>query len=296
MNAIAKWIRTHRLGAFFLLAFTISWTLNGLVIVLGVELSWIRWILSGFLSAAGPAIAAVIVVYVGDNDLREWARGIIDWRVHPKWYAAAIGIPAAIGLGSALLADLLGGPIDFETFSPAFTTLVIGVILGTFIGGGQEEIGWRGFAQPELQRRYSGLTTALIIGVAWGVWHLPLFFDPFAPHAQWPLVTQAAWFVGLLGFSILLSWIYNGTGGSILLAMVAHGSINALPGALVPLDVDLVVVDSVVDWSALVTVNVSSAALTWTFALVVVGAVGTGLLARRTALSDDGVAASAEAS
>ncbi|WP_418283052.1 hypothetical protein [Halorubrum sp. DTA98] len=67
-----------------------------------------------------------------------------------------------------------------------------------------------------------------------------------------------AWFVGLLGFSILLSWVYNGTGGSILLAMVMHGSINALPGALVPLDVDLVVVDSVVDWSALVTINVST--------------------------------------
>ena len=288
MNAVSNWIQSNRLIAFFLLAFGISWTLNGLVIVLGVEMGWARWIVSGFLSAAGPAIAAVIVVYVTDDEgLRAWASGIIDWRVHPKWYAAAIGIPAAIGLGSALLADLLGGPIDFEAFSPAVTTLLIGVILGTFIGGGQEEIGWRGFAQPELQRRYSGLTTAIIIGFAWGAWHLPLFFDPFAPHAQWPLVTQVAWFVGLLGFSILLSWVYNGTGGSILLAMVMHGSINALPGALVPLDVDLVVVDSVVDWSALVTVNVSNAALTWAFALVVVVVVGSSLLAERATSTVD---------
>jgi uncharacterized protein len=287
MNAISNWVRTNRIVAFFVLAFGISWTLNGSVIVFGVEMSWARWIVSGFFSAAGPAIAAVIVVHVSDDDLRVWVRGIVDWRVHPKWYAAAIGIPATIGLGSALLADLLGGPIDFEAFSPALTTLAIGVVLGTFIGGGQEEIGWRGFAQPELQRHYSGLTTALIIGVAWGAWHLPLFFDPFAPHAQWPFVTRAAWFVGLLGFSILLSWIYNGTGGSILLAMVMHGSINALPGALVPLDVDLVVVDSVVDWSALVTVNVSNAALTWAFALAVIGVAGTALLARRTALSAD---------
>lgn len=288
MNATTSWIRSNRIVAFFLLAFAISWTLNGLVIVLRVEMSWIRWIVSGFLSAAGPAIAAVIIVYVSDEDLRAWAREIIDWRVHPKWYAAAIGIPAAIGLGSALLADLLGGPIDFEAFSPAVTTLVIGVILGTFIGGGQEEIGWRGFAQPELQRRYSGLTTAIIIGFAWGLWHLPLFFDPFAPHAQWPLVTQAAWFVGVLGFSILLSWVYNGTGGSILLTMVMHGSINALPGVLVPLDVDLVVVDSVVDWSALVAVNISNAALTWAFALVVIVVVGTSLLAERNDVASGG--------
>jgi len=285
---IAVWIRTHRLTAFFLLAFAISWSLNGFVIVAGMEMSWVRWILSGFLSAAGPAIAAAIVIAVGEDDIRQWARGIVRWRVPPKWYAAAIGIPAAIALGSALLANVLGGPIDFDRFSPALPMLVIGVALGTFIGGGQEEIGWRGFAQPELQRRYGGVTTAVIIGVAWGAWHLPLFFDPFAPHAQWPLAVQFAWFVGLLGFSILLSWIYNATRGSILLAMVMHGSVNALPGALVPLDLDLIVVDSVLDWSALITVNISNAALTWVFALVVVATVGTGLLARRTAPADGG--------
>lgn len=71
MNAISKWIWTNRIVTFVLFAFAISWTLNGLVMVLGVELSWARWIVSGSLSAVGPAFAAVIAVHVSDEGLRE---------------------------------------------------------------------------------------------------------------------------------------------------------------------------------------------------------------------------------
>ncbi|MFP9190947.1 CPBP family intramembrane glutamic endopeptidase [Natrialbaceae archaeon A-CW1-1] len=277
---LTNWIRTHRLVSFFLLTYAISWSLNGIVIALQMEPSWTRWILSGFLSASGPAIAAVIVVHVSDDDLRAWARGIVDWRVHPKWYAAAIGIPATIALVAAAAAALLGGPIDFGTFSPNLLMLAFGILLGTFIGGGQEEIGWRGFAQPELQQRYGGLVAAIVIGILWGGWHLPLFFDPTAPHAQWPLASQLSYFVGIIGFSVLLAWVYNGSGGSILLVMIMHGSENAL-GALVPLDVDLVIVDGVPDWGLLVSLNVSHVVVTWVFALLVIVVVGTGLRATR---------------
>lgn len=278
---ISHWIRSHRLTSFFLLAFGISWSLNGFVILLGMEMSWIRWGLSGFLSAAGPAIAAVIVVHCSDQSLRTWAGGIVRWRVHPLWYAAAIGIPAAIALGSGIAAYLVGGPVDFATFSPALVGVAIGIVLGTFVGGGQEEIGWRGFAQPEMQERYGGFGTAVAIGLIWGAWHLPLFFDPLAPHAQWPLPSQVAYFVGIVGVSIVLAWIYNGTGGSILLAMVAHGSKNALGGVLIPLDEDRVIVDGVVDYVALVPVNVSDAVLTWLIAVVVLAIVGRELSSER---------------
>ena len=274
-------IRAHPLLAFFVLTFAISWTLNGTVIVLGMEMSWTRWLLSGFLSALGPAVAAVVVVHASDEDLREWARGIVTWRVHPKWYVAAIGIPAALAIGSGAVAAFLGGPIDFGAFSPPVLALAFGIVLGTFVGGGQEEIGWRGFAQPELQKRYGALVAAVVIGIIWGAWHLPLFVDPTAPHSQWPLASQAAYFVGITGFSVLLAWVYNGSGGSILLVMVMHGSENAL-GALVPLDAELVIVDGVPDWGALVSLTLSHVALTWVFALAVVAVVGTGLLAGRT--------------
>lgn len=274
------WIRRHRIGSFFVLAYAIAWSLDFGVLAFGMEPSWTRWILSGFLSALAPAVAAAVVIYASGGSLREWLGRVLRWRVHPKWYAAAIGIPAVLALGSAAVAEVVGSPVDFSRFAFDPVTLGVGIVLGTAVGGGQEELGWRGFAQPELQSRYGGLWAAVVVGVLWGGWHLPLFLDPTAPHAQWPLSSQVAYFVGIVAFSILLAWVYNGSGGSVLLAMLMHGTENAA-GALVPLDVELAVVAGVPDWAALAPLNVAHAVIAWLLALVVVAAVGTGLLARR---------------
>jgi membrane protease YdiL (CAAX protease family) len=274
------WIRNHRIASFFLLAYAISWSLDASVLLLGMEPSWTRWIISGFLSALGPAIAAGVVLSVSGESLRDWLGRTVRWRVHPKWYAAAVGIPAIVALGSGAVLQLVGGPVDFASFAFDPITLGIGILLGTTIGGGQEELGWRGFAQPELQEQYGGLRAAVIIGVLWGGWHLPLFFDPAAIHSQWPPSAQLAYFVGIVAFSILLAWVYNGSGGSILLAMLMHGAENAA-GGLVPLDLDRAIVEGVPDWEALVPMNVSHAVLMWLLALLVVGVVGAGLLADR---------------
>jgi membrane protease YdiL (CAAX protease family) len=274
------WIRNHRIASFFLLAYAISWSLDASVLLLGMEPSWTRWIISGFLSALGPAIAAGVVLSVSGDSLRDWLGRVLRWRVRPKWYAAAVGIPVIVALGSGAVLQLVGGPVDFASFAFDPITLGIGILLGTTIGGGQEELGWRGFAQPELQEQYGGLWAAVIIGVLWGGWHLPLFFDPTAIHSQWPLSAQIAYFVGIIAFSILLAWVYNGSGGSILLAMLMHGTENAA-GGLVPLDLDRAIVEGVPDWVALAPMNVSHAVLMWVLALVVIGVVGAGLLAQR---------------
>ncbi|MFC7046333.1 hypothetical protein ACFQH6_13770 [Halobacteriaceae archaeon GCM10025711] len=79
---------------------------------------------------------------------------------------------------------------------------------------------------------------------------------------------------------MLLAWIYNGSGGSVLLAMLMHGADNAM-GGLVPVDLDIAMVDGTLDWALLAPMNVSHAFITWLLALVVLGVAGTGLLARR---------------
>jgi membrane protease YdiL (CAAX protease family) len=279
-SRVGDWIRSHRIGSFFLLTYAISWSLDAAVLVLGVDPSWTRWIVSGFLSALGPAIAAGVVLSVSGDGLRDWLGRVVHWRVHPKWYAAAVGIPVIVALGSGAVLQLVGGPVEFASFAFDPVSLGIGILLGTTIGGGQEELGWRGFAQPELQERYGGLRAAVLVGVLWGGWHLPLFFDPAAIHSQWPLESQLAYFVGIVAFSILLAWVYNGSGGSILLAMLVHGTENAA-GGLVPLDPERAIVDGVPDWVALAPMNVSHAVLLWLLAFVVVGSVGSGLLAHR---------------
>jgi hypothetical protein len=99
------------------------------------------------------------------------------------------------------------------------------------------------------------------------------------PH-QWPLSSQLAYFVGIIAFSILLAWVYNGSRGSILLAMLMHGTENAV-GGLIPLDIERAIVEGVPDWVALAPMNVSHAVLMWLLALVVIGVTGGGLLAQR---------------
>lgn len=267
-SLLKQQIGQYRITSFFVLAYALSWTLDAIPKLLGMDPSWSRWFIEGFLSPLSPGVAAAIVLWASGESARKWLGDIFTWRVHPKWYAAAILIPFAITYAAGVASWALGGPIDWTAFDLDPITVVIGIILGTFIGGGQEEFGWRGFAQPELQERYGGLAAALIIGVFWGLWHLPQFV-PGGFRADWPLELVVAYFVGIIAFSVLLGWVFNGSGGSVLLAMLMHGTDNATTGQ-VPLDLDVVLVGDAIDWSTLVTLNGSHAVITWAAALLVV--------------------------
>jgi len=86
-----------------------------------------------------------------------------------------------------------------------------------------EEIGWRGYALPTLQTDLSGLNSALIIGVVWAIWHLPLFLIAGLPQASLPFAPFLVWIVSQ---SIIFAWVYNSTEGSLLFAIVFHTAIN----------------------------------------------------------------------
>lgn len=272
ISPIKQWISQYRITSFFVLAYALSWTLDAIPTLLGMEPSWSRWFIEGFLSPLSPGVAAAIVLWASGESIRSWLGDVFTWRVHPKWYAAAILIPFAITYAAGVASWALGGPIDWAAFDFDPITIVIGIILGTFIGGGQEEFGWRGFAQLELQERYGGLSAALIIGVFWGLWHLPQFV-PGGFRADWPLELVVAYFVGIIAFSVLLGWVFNGSNGSVLLAMLMHGTDNATTGQ-VPLDLDVVLVGDAIDWSTLVTLNGSHAIITWAVVLLVIAATG----------------------
>jgi len=92
------------------------------------------------------------------------------------------------------------------------------------LGGGQEELGWRGVALPRLQAACGGTVASLVIGVVWAVWHLPLFAIPASSQYGQAFLPYA---VAVLASSVVLTWLFNATGGSVLLAMVFHASVNA---------------------------------------------------------------------
>jgi membrane protease YdiL (CAAX protease family) len=274
--SLRRLIRRRRLTSFFVLAFGLSWGIGAVPGLVGMtQPSWPSWFLEGFLGALAPSVAAAIVVAASGESVREWVTDVATVRVHPKWYAAAVGVPFAIVYATGVVSWALGGPIDWSAFELSPTTVVFSILVGTFLGGGQEEFGWRGFAQPELQERYGAFRAALVVGVFWGLWHLPQFL-PGGFRAYWSPALVASYFVGIVGFSVLLAWVFNGSGGSAWLAMLMHGADNATQGRI-PIDLATVAPEGVLLPETLVTINVPHAVLTWLVALAVLGVVGTSL-------------------
>jgi membrane protease YdiL (CAAX protease family) len=106
--------------------------------------------------------------------------------------------------------------------------LVLTFLVFVFHGGGLEEPGWRGFALPLLQRRHSPLRSSLILSVIWAVWHLPFYWFGDLPGGPLGVVTALAlyWLLEVAPLAVLLTAVYNRTGGSLLIAIALHVSIN----------------------------------------------------------------------
>jgi len=87
-----------------------------------------------------------------------------------------------------------------------------------------EELGWRGYALPALATRMTWRTASALIGLIWGLWHLPLFFMAGTPQSHIPI---ALFLTSILAQSVILAWLFMSTNKSIVPALVMHTSINA---------------------------------------------------------------------
>ena len=179
----------------------------------------------------GPLVAAVIVTAQesGRVGVRSLLARILHWRVAPIWYAVALLGPLVLTLGAMVLevAFLGGQPPSLgvligELPSTLLTLVVNAVYLLIFVTLG-EEVGWRGYALPALQARYSALLASLILGVLWGLWHLPVFFNPDTSYSKLPFLLFLAFIVVA---AVLMTWLFNSTGGSVLMAMFFHAVLN----------------------------------------------------------------------
>ena len=226
IDAARSWIDRHRLASFLLVAYGFTWTVQGALAASGMEASWTHSILIGF-GGFGPPLGAAVVVRASGGSLRGWIGQLFRWRIGARWWLAAVGLPFVVLASGVALFVLLGGPIDLTSFESPFIYL-FAMAWGTVWGGGQEELGWRGFMLPALQERYSALVSSVLVGGAWAGWHLPLFLNATTTHGGWPLSQQLLWMVSILAGSVLWTWMYNGTGGSVLAVAVFHAGINAM--------------------------------------------------------------------
>jgi uncharacterized protein len=196
---------------YFVIAFAFTWFFWGLA-ALGAR--DVIPALPGLtvIGTLGPLVAAVILTAQesGRAGVRSLLSRILRWRVAPIWYGVAILGPLVITLAAIALHVALGGqmPSIGALIGALPTLLVTAVYMLIFVALG-EEIGWRGYALPALQARYSALLASLILGVLWTFWHLPVFFNPDTLYSNLPFVLFLAY---LIPFTILITWLLNSTG------------------------------------------------------------------------------------
>jgi uncharacterized protein len=248
---LSSTIQAYPALAFFVLTYVYSWLMWAPLLTISVdvasgEYSTMAWggVALMYLGGFGPLVAAAIVVKTGGGDIRTWARQIVDWHVGLQWWVIALGLPIFATVAVSILYILFGGPYDIGSMTPLLFYIPLLLFTVIFSGGLNEEPGWRGLALPILQERHSALTASIIIGVVWAVWHVPLFFAPVAPHSDYPMLSQILYFPAVIVWSILLTWVYNGS-ASVLIAMFFHAGLNTA-GGWIPLDPEGIIIEDVV--------------------------------------------------
>ena len=215
-----RWIREHQLLAFFgvtyLLMFGITFAyVYGLpapypvVWFLGIFSPTIAGLLISMLTGGRPAVKAMLV-------------GFTRWRVGLRWYLAALSL-VLVPLGIALVYIALGNAPRGLLPGVTAWALVGQFVFTLFSGPLAEEAGWRGFALPRLEARHSALVASLILGSLWAAWHIPLYFQggSAAPGVPFPI-----YLVMVVVLATLFTWLYNNTGGSLVITVLAHFSFN----------------------------------------------------------------------
>lgn len=209
--------RQRTLAAFFPLAFLLSWY----PFILG-KTHLVRT--SGGINPLGPAVAALIVagVFYGRHGIKELLTRYLPWRARLQHYAFAIVFPVTIAIAAAGLTILFGAPRptaaqvnSWPEMLPRF------VFIFLFIGLG-EETGWRGFALPELQKRFSPFVASLILGVLWAAWHIPLMGIEFKG------TVIPAFLISIMSGTVVLTWLFNRANGGLLPVPLMHATVNTV--------------------------------------------------------------------
>lgn len=210
---------------FFGLAFSWTWGLWAISALIKPQMPTLSTAL--FLASAfGPGLAAVAVtlIFDGSAGLRRWLRQCLRWRVGWRWYAMAFFTPPLIMLFALGIHATLGGGIPAPLLAGHILIAIAQFPLILIFGGPLgEEFGWRGYALPALAARMGWRAASLVVGAAWGLWHVPLLFIAGTAQADLPI---ALFLVSTVGLSVVMARLSVNTGFSVLPAILLHSVIN----------------------------------------------------------------------
>jgi membrane protease YdiL (CAAX protease family) len=235
------WIRQHPLSSYFALVFVISW--GGGFLILGPGGFPLRAEefenLPALLYVAmlgGPSVAGMLLTGLvdGRRGFRDLLTRLGRWQAGWRWYALAL-VPALVTIATAALlsrvsAEFRPALLDSNDIAGVvMSALAPAILVGIF-----EEIGWTGFAVPQLRSRHSALSTGLAVGVVWGAWHFPLFWETDSFSVGLPLtILLTRLFSWLPAFRVLLVWIHDRT-QSLPVVMFMHAVVTFIAIILAP--------------------------------------------------------------
>jgi membrane protease YdiL (CAAX protease family) len=231
----------HPLVSFFVIAFAGAWLVELPVVLSRTGTGLLPYTLPPVVvvlaiagaTFTGPTVSAFVMVRVteGREGPRRLLRRYVQWRVKLRWYLfVLLVIPASEVLGAIVLPGVLA------SYQPVTLGLVLGyplAFVSTLVLGGPlgEEPGWRGFALPRLQVACGPLGGSVVLGVLWALWHLPLFWS-----GVWtpPSVANIVMFIVMITLlTVVMTWVFNNAGGSLLITMLMHASFNTFANKVV---------------------------------------------------------------
>ncbi|HPL14492.1 MAG TPA: CPBP family glutamic-type intramembrane protease [Candidatus Aminicenantes bacterium] len=243
MASLQALIKNHPVLIYYFLVFLISW--GGILVLIGgpgnipgtkeqAEKLFVPALLIMF---SGPFVSGLLMSFLvdGKEGLRKLLLRLGQWRVKARWYAVAVLT------GPLLVAAVLFMLSIFnKAFLPGIVTtqnvpasLLFGLGWGLVGGGLLEETGWTGFAVPKLRRRHSILSTGLIVGTLWGIWHFMIAFwaSRYLGGADsWIMFVAgflAFYLLALPAYRVLLVWVYDRTGENLPVIMLMHAFLSA---------------------------------------------------------------------
>jgi len=235
-------IKRYPVLSYYLLVFAISW--GGILILIGgpnhipgtTEQAEKLFVPALLIMFSGPFISGILMNFLieGKEGIRKLLSRYLRWRTEGRWFAIAVFTGPIL-----VAAVLLGLSIFNQEFLPGIITVkdkigsvIFGVGWGLIGGGLFEETGWTGFAVPQLRKRYSILSTGLIVGILWGIWHLMIAFwasNYLTGADSWTMFVAgfiAFYLLALPAYRVLLVLVYDRT-GSLPVIMLMHAFLSA---------------------------------------------------------------------
>ena len=216
-------VRRHPLISFYVLTYAIAWLLWAPLVIFRDSIPGPVGLILAMLGSLVPSTLGLVFIGLlrGDPACGGCCGACFMGRIGLRWYLAALAlamlVPLAVGASI-----LMGGdtPVVDKTIFGVLFLFAFMIFPGSALG---EEIGWRGFVLPRMQARHSALKASLLIGILWAPWHLPLWLTGSEGH---PISLYVPFVVAVVASSVFYTWLYNNTGGSLLIVVLYHAASN----------------------------------------------------------------------